>query len=324
MVEKYLSVAGRRSGIRVVKSTPAVARDLPFAEANLRSGYELLNVPASTQNLGGAGNPVNGGNDVLIDLQNIKRTVGALLIYGSSGQRIKVINGWWENSESTSDGAPYWRGGPRVRSSDGLGPEHISFTDMLIEGPSVPDAIALAASNNTRVTIQRTRVESRFAWDGQNLTEPVEHCDALQVQGPIGPIEIGLSTFWCMNVAAPNEGGKCFQLKREGGGAAFTVDMRSVNMRGGGRTGTFLLQTTRDILVSLDDVWANDDGITSGANWNWSTSGGGMFYPNSSAGASIAWTRSGASGSYVASWPAAAGITGQINQGIPPGGDFAP
>ena len=123
------------------------------------------------------------------------------------------------------------------------------------------------------------------------------------------------------NVAAPNEGGKCFQLKNEGGNTGFSVALEKVNMRGGGRTGTWLLQTTRDIPVTLVDVYAQDDGVTTGANWNWSTSGGGMFYPNSSAG-SVGWTRSGSPGSYVADWPDSAAITGTILQGLPGGGDY--
>jgi len=295
--------------------------DLPFPEADLRPGYTTISgVAANTQNLGGSGSPVAGGNDCLIDLQMTKRTIGSLLIWGKSGQRIKVVNGWWEITKAI-DGSPYWRGGPRIRSSDGVGPEHISFTDCIVQGSTVPDCVAMAAGQNTKVTIQRTRLESRFAWDGQNSNEPAEHCDACQVQGLIGAVEIGLCTVYCMNVASPNEGGKCFQLKKEGGNDGFSVSLKKVNMRGGGRTGTWLLQTTRDITVSLTDVYAKDDGITTGAAWTWATSGGGMFYPNSSAGA-VGWTRSGSSGSYIASWPPASGVTGQIREGLPPGGDY--
>jgi hypothetical protein len=301
---------------------PPPVGSLPFAEAAIRTGYQTItNVPASTQTLGGTGSPVAGGNDCLIDLQNIKRTVGSLLIYGRSGQRIKVINGFWEVTKPNNDGSPYWRGGPRARSSDGVGPEHISFTHMHVRGSTVPDCFAMAAGMNTKVTYQNFRHESRFAWDGQDSTEPAEHSDSFQVQGLIGAVEVGMGTAYCMNVANPNEGGKVFQLKNEGGNDGFTVAIKKVNMRGGGRTGTFLLQTTRDIPVTLEDVWLKDDGITTGSAWSWATSGGGMLYPNSSAG-SIGWTRSGSPGSYVASWPASANIVGQIKEGLPPGGDF--
>ena len=297
-------------------SNPTPPGGLPFAEAALRPGYNTRTVPVGDQQF-----YAPQGADCLVDLQNLKRTVGSLLIYGYSGQRIKVINGYWEVTKAI-DGSPYWRGGPRARSADGTGPEHISFTDCFITGSTVPDCFAVAAGINTKVTIQRCRFESRFAFDGQNSNEPAEHCDSIQVQGLVGALEVGLCTLYCMNVNSPNEGGKVFQLKNEGGNNGFTVDIDQVNMRGGGRTGTFLLQTTRDIVVTLTDVYAQDDGITTGSNWNWSTSGGGIFYPNSSAGGGIAWSRSGSSGSYVADWPDAAAVFGTIQEGLPPGGDY--
>jgi len=289
---------------------------LPFAEAAIRTGYVTITVPVNTQSI-----TVPAGKDALVDLQGIKRTIGSLLVYGSSGSRIKIINGWWEITKP-NDSSPYWRGGPRVRSSDGIGPEHVSLTNCLIQGSTVPDAIAIDTSLTCKVTIQKCRIESNFAWDGTDNPEAAEHCDALQVQGKVGALEVGLCTFYCMNVGPGNEGGKVFQLKNEGGNDGFTVDLNKVNMRGGGRTGTFFLQTTRDIVCTLTDVWAKDDGITTGANWNWSTSGGGMFYPNSSAGAGIAWTRSGTDGNYVADWPDASGIFGTIKQGVPSTGDY--
>lgn len=294
---------------------PPPVGTLPFAEANLRPGFTRETVPIASQEY-----RAPTGRDILLDLEGLKRTIGSLLVYGNAGQRIKVINGWWEITKPTNDGAHYWRGGPRARANDSVGAEHMSFTNMLVQGPSIPDCMAFATQGNTKVTYQKFRHESRFAWDGGDCTEPAEHCDSFQVQGPTGPIEVGYGTTWCQNVAAPNEGGKCFQLKREGGGPPFTVKLNKVNMRGGGRTGTFFLQTTRDIVCDLVEVYANDDGITTGANWNWSTPGGGMFNPNNSA--PPAWVRSGVAGAYICSWPASAGITGQIKQGLPPTGDF--
>lgn len=293
---------------------------LPFPEAALRPGAATLTVPATVTSLGASGSPVNGGQDCLIDLQNIERA-RSLLIFGAAGQRIHLKNGKWWVTGSVTDGSPYWRGGPRVRTSDGVGPEHVSITDCFIGGPAVADGIAVAAGAATRVTIQRCRIEGVFQATGASTAEPAEHCDNIQIQGKIGVLEVGLCTLYPQSVNPPNDGGKGLQLKNEGGNLGFRVALSRVNMRGQGPScGTFLLQTTRDILVTLTEVYV--DTANSGA-WNWDTgSGSGLFYPNASVGSTVAWVRSGLPGSYTAAWPSAAAITGQIMQGSPAGGDY--
>ncbi|MBX4201448.1 hypothetical protein KW803_00930 [Candidatus Saccharibacteria bacterium] len=286
---------------------------LPFPEASLKPGYQTLPpVPATQLSV-----TCPLGNDCLIDLQNIKRT-DSLLIYGYSNSNIKVVNGYWEITKPRGAGSAYGYGGPRIRSLDGLGPANVSLTNMRITGTTLEDGIAIDASVNTKVTIQRTRIEYLTL----NSAELTEHIDAIQVQGPIGQLNVGLSTLGLAGVNSANDPGKGLMLKKETSAARpFTVNLKSVNFLAKGGTGANIFQDTRDITVNLDNnVWVYKSD-TAGCVWS---SNSCIFYPDSDLGANYSWYSTGTAPNRIADWPDASGIFGQAREGMPPNGNFAP
>jgi hypothetical protein len=304
--------AGNRSTAQAttvnVSNNPAAPAPsgLPFAEAQLRSGYLTMTVPATTYVV-----DVPAGKDALIDLQKIKRAK-ALQIRAWGDSRIKVLNGYWDINIPVANETCYWRGGPRIYSPDGSGPAHVSFTNMLVTGSTLCDGIAIGAGANTKVTIQRTRVE----YPTTNSTEPTYHLDALQLQGPVGEVEVGLSTLYVSGVQPPNHGGKALQL--ETWTPTVTIRVNKVNMYGTGDTGTFIFQYTRNIRLELTDAWALKEG-TAGFTWS---SGSGLFYPNSSNGATYSWYSTGTAPNRTADWPDSANIYGVVREGRPGGQDY--
>lgn len=296
----------RRAG-----TSPAPPDEPPtllFNEANLRTGFTTItNVPASTLNLGGTNSPVAGGNDCLIDLQFTQRTAGALLVWGGQGQRIKVVNGWWNINGSRSSGA-YARGGIRVRSASGNGPEHISYTKMLIEGAGLADGITVAGSQAIRTTFQEVLVEYPLT----DQAEPSEHIDAFQVQGPVGIVEFGRCSIGMCGVVAPGHRGKGLMLNRADVGA-FSVILDHVDFFApNALTGAAIFQAYTAIAINLRaEVYVDKQG-PNGNTWS---SGSGLFFPQN-------WTSSGTAPNRIATWPAGANISGQVKEGPPPGGRF--
>jgi hypothetical protein len=293
-----------------VSNDPSPPSGLPFSEAQLRTGYVTMTVPATQQQV-----TVPAGRDALIDLQKIKRT-GSLLIWGGGDSRIKVINGYWDVTTPISNETCYWRGGPRVRTTDGVGPAHISWTNMLITGSTVCDGIAIEAGSTTKVTIQRTRIE----YPSTDSAERTYHLDALQVQGKVKELEVGQSTFYAAGVQPGNDPGKGFMLSSSTvqNPNGFVCRLNRVNLYGVGTTGSFIFQDERNIRVELTDVWGLKP---DSAGWTWS-SGSGLFYPNNYAGSSIAWFSSGTSPNRTADWPDTANIFGIVREGRPGGQDY--
>lgn len=288
---------------------PPPSGTLPFAEADLRPGFQTITVTPGAANLGGPGSAVAGGNDVLLDLQNGTHP-NAMLFWGGAGQRIKVVNcGTWDITAPRSSGA-YSRGGPRIRSADNVGPEHISLTDLVIRGTGLADAFVAAPLNaNTKVTVQRMRIE----YPTFDQAEPNEHVDAVQIQGRLRRLEIGMSTIGMCGVQAPNDRGKGIMLNLAPQ-APFEVALSKVNfLAPNALTGAAIFQAYREIAVTLDEVYVSK----LGPNGNTWAQGSGLFYPQN-------WVSSGQAPNRVATWPAGTNMTGKVLEGLPPGGDFCP
>jgi hypothetical protein len=282
---------------------------LAWPEAALRPGFVTIKVTPGAANVGGSGSPVAGGNDVLLDLQNGTHP-NAMLFWGGAGQRIKVVNcGTWDINAPRSSGA-YSRGGPRVRSADGIGPEHISFEGLRLRGSGLCDAFVAAPVNaNTLVTVNRMRIDYPMA----DVAEPAEHVDALQIQGRLRRLELGDCTIGMCGVQAGNDRGKGLMLNLAPE-APFQVALRRVNFVAPNLlTGAAIFQDYRDIAITLEDVWVDKQG-PNGNTWG---TGSGLFYPQN-------WVSSGQAPNRVASWPLGTGITGVVREGRPPGGDFCP
>lgn len=309
--EPYEVVALIRKGVVLYEvdagQYPAVASELPFAEAALRPGFQTIKVDASATNLGGQGSAVAGGNDVLLDLQNLKHSAG-MLFWGGAGQRIKVINcGEWDITAPRTSGA-YGRGGPRVRSADNVGPEHISFINGLVRGEGLADALVAAPLNPTTiVTMQRFRVEYPL----YDVAESSEHVDAAQLQGRLKRWQLGLCSIQLAGVKAGNDRGKGMMLNLAPQ-APLEVEFDKVNFWAPNLlTGAAIFQAYRDIVVRMTDVYVKKDG-PNGNTWS---QGSGLFYPQN-------WISSGQAPNRVATWPSGTNMIGEVREGVPPGGDY--
>lgn len=278
---------------------------LPFKEAELRPGYVTL---TGGGDFGTSTAAVAGGNDCLIDLQGLTRT-RSTVIWTKQGQRIQVHNGRWGISAPRTDGA-YGRGGPRVRSTDGIGAEHVSLTDMLCAGSGLADAFVVSGnpgSPATLYTLQKCRTE----YPSTNVAEPSEHIDALQVQGDLRRLELGLSTLWMCGVQAGNDRGKGLMLNTASK-IPFETHLRKVNFRADNLlTGAAIFRDYRAIRLILEDVYVDKLGPT-GNVW---ADGSGLFYPEN-------WTSTGTPP--FAAWPATENIQGGVTRGLPSGGDYFP
>ena len=232
--------------------------DLPFAEAVLVNPLKPTISPTQTSFA------CETGKDYLIDLGMTPRKT---LVLTGSPRNVQINNSYFRITDPMSVG-PYWRGGIALQ----LKAQHISLTNYFVEahfsGCTLSDGFRVAATPDTKVTLQRFRIEGR-----DNTDEPAEHCDSYQVQGPVGELEIGLGTAQAPGVQPPNHGGKCFQIAHNQPAGfptpqPFSVAYKKVNMaglgEGGARFGTMFIRgpelTYGPITVTLEDVWARSDG----------------------------------------------------------------
>lgn len=293
---------------------PPPPGDLPFAEAQLRSGFQSVTIPVGTTSY----TPPTSA-DYLIDLQGLERK-RRLLVYGKAGQRIKIVDGYWNVTDTWTSGSAYSFGGIGFRKADTTGPEHFSLTDFLITGPRLADGIAIDTGDQTKITCQRGRIESAALITGQVSRwgldgTPSEHCDAIQVQGPTGDLEFGLCTIYAQNVQTGNHPGKGFMLGMHWG--SYNLALDKVNFRdfaGLPGVGAYIFQDSRNQTVTLSDVYALKQATTPA----WS-SGSSMFvsYQHNEQ-----WYSTGTAPNRQANFRDSQKITGVVKEGLPPGGDY--
>lgn len=271
---------------------------LPFAEAALRPGFATIKLPNGVS-AGSSSGAVNGGEDCLIDLDGITR-VAPTTVWTKEDQLIHIKTGRWNGADRKC--------GLRIRSVDGIGATHVSATDMRANF----SIDAFVASGNpgspaTTYTFQLCRTE----YPSYNFNDGGEHVDAVQVQGDLKRLEIGLSTFWLAGVlsggGSSGHPGKGIMLNTISK-LPFEVELRKVNFRAGNLlTGAAIFKDYPGIDMVTTEVYFDKQG-SSGNQWGTS----GAFFPTAIF-----------SGD-TASWPASANWSGVVERGLPSGGDFAP
>jgi hypothetical protein len=234
---------------------------LPFAEAVLSSPISVVIPAAQTAFV------CEAGKDYLIDLGMSQRTKTFNLT--GSARNVQVRN------LRVAIGDPYGGSGfQRNGMNVNVLCDHISITNYLTEGtPTQVDNITIACKPTTKVTLQRALCESP-----KDSQEPNAHCDALQVQGAVGKIEVGLSTFFTAGVRPPNHGGKGFQLDILAAlgqtGGPFSVELEKVDFTSlgtsatGARSGIFIgKDDNASIKLSMKEVYGSQDGGNGFDSW---------------------------------------------------------
>lgn len=303
---------------------------LPFAEAQLRPGFRKVttaDIPVGAQYW----TPPTS-DDYLIDLEWVKRD-RALKVYNRPGQRIHAKN-VWIHIEQNLGGSAYQRGGFGYRplTTSSAPAEHVSLTGYLHSGPHMTDGLTYGDQNGSqngalRVTYQLCRQENASLSNGGKaaVESSTEHCDAFQSQGPFAIIEFGLCTFYRQWAVPGTDPGKGWMLNGYGGnGRSYTVDARKVNFRdypGAAGIGAAWIKDYNSIKINLEDVFLLIEGNPSGS-WGWSAGSGLFLNTAQQYGSNQPWTSSGSAPTRVASFPAVTGITGQVREGLPAGGDY--
>ena len=303
---------------------------LPFPEAQLRPGFQTVTIP----NPQATSYTTPAGVDVLIDGQWVQRQQ-ALKIYVRGGQRVQINNMWVDsiNLPGNSRGlSAYWRGGLGVRmlAGEGSGAEHVSVTGYLATGAGLTDGFTIGGTTDphaiAKVTVQDFRIENAsMSNGGKPSSEPSEHMDCFQSQGPFNVVEFGKGTMFRQWAPAGSHPGKGLMLNAyTQNNRTYLVDMRKVNFRdfpGATGCGAVWIKDFNTTKIALDDVWSLIEGNPSGS-WGW-TAGSGLFLNTPvQNGSNQPWTSSGQAPNRVASFPAAANITGVVKEGLPAGGDF--
>lgn len=284
-------------GSEALGEYPQPVPALWFAEAALRPGYATLKGAGSFGSY--PSNPVNGGEDCLLDLEGTTRT-GTTTVWTKQGQRIQIRTGRWNGVNQ--------KGGLRVRSVDGIGAEHVSATDM--RAINCIDAFVVSGnpgSPATTYTLQKVRTE----YPSYNINDGGEHCDAVQVQGDLKRLEIGMSTFWLAGVlsggGSSGHPGKGLMLNTISK-LAFEVELNRVNYRAADLlTGAAIFKDYSAISMETTEVYFDKQG-SSGNQWGTS----GAFFPTAQFAGD------------VASWAAQHNWQGIVRRGLPPDGDFCP
>jgi hypothetical protein len=296
--------------------TPSPPTSLPFAEAVLSNPVQPAIGATQTSYT------CTAGKDYLIDLDWTPRKT---LVIGGEARNIHVRNSRFRIDDPRTVG-PYWRGGLGFA----VKAQHISVTDYFVEagfaGCTLADGFRIATTAQTKVTLQRARIEAIA-----DTPEAAEHCDSLQVQGPVGRIEIGLATLQAAGVRPPNHGGKCLQIAHEPWpsgiyGGPFSLALDKVNMvglgEGQGRFGTMFIRGPEkhhvtgiqvgQITETLKEVYAVADGA--GA-----TDFPGWFAIYAATPGVVSGTKP---NRRITFDPTAHKITGYVQEGRPSGGDF--
>ena len=157
--------------------------------------------------------------------------------------------------------------------------------------------------SDATLQIQNVRVERVHATG-------TEHADCLQTQGGLGALRI--DRFSCTTQL------QGIFLKIESGLRVGPTDMRNVNIAGAGGKYLFWQETTSVGPIALSNVWikGNDPSWADFGMWVW---------PNKNAEAQSDSTRRAvvsSDGSYLTFQNS--NISGRINKGVPPNGDFTP
>lgn len=284
--------------------------DLLFPEAVLSNPIRIT-IPVTTLDFRLPDSTV--GKDVLVDLERKPRQ--GVVVYDSNAgppRNVHYAGSYFRCTAPRGSGSAYRYGGLRLQTKA----QHVSITDYFKEsfgvtGDTSADGLGLACGAHTKVTLQRALIE--MPKDSQ---EPSEHIDCVQIQGPIGALEIGLATFFLAGTRPPNHYGKGLQLDElawNGTPGPFPVvlrkvDFESLGVPGTSRSGMHIVQGTRRIAISFDEVYAAaDDGENSLDFPSY------VYVHNGSAADAPAVT--GARPNRVSTWPnAATNIRGQFRE----------
>ena len=226
-----------------------------------------------------------------------EKLVGRPGLWIEGGRNVRVVGGHIEMN--TAGDSAYWdRTGVKVRYSTGV----VHLEGLLIDGAYLADGIVTAAPDAT-LQIQNVRVERVHATGA-------EHADCLQTQGGLGALRI--DRFSCTTQL------QGIFMKIESGLRVGPTDIRNVNIAGAGGKYLFWQETTSVGPIALSNVWikGNDPSWADFGMWVW---------PNKNAEAQSDSTRRAvvsSDGSYLTFQNS--NISGRINKGVPPNGDFTP
>lgn len=251
-------------------------------------------------------------SDYIVDLQKIVRGK-RLLIWGKAGQRILVKNGRWNVTTPYSQESSYWRGGPGVRSDDGIGPEVVYWDGGIVQGSTHCDGLTVAAGPATRVVLHNYLIESVRQTTGQASAEPTDHADTIQVQGPIGILAVDNCTLNAQDISGGVDPGKGIMLQGVplNTGVKHSTYIRRTNFNMVGNVGAVVFQGDPGLSIFFDDGVFLDAALATWQKW---TPGSGLFYPYS-------WVSSGTAPHRTLSFPAL-NWHGTISEGKPTTGDY--
>lgn len=246
--------------------TPPAEGDLPFALPDLVNPVRLtvpvdrdFTLPSTTV-----------GKDVELDFQGREGVVRqyALILDNSGGPpRNMVLRNGHSRCTKPSDSSGYRHGGIKVQTQA----QKAAILDWFDErrgvaGCTAVDGIGIASETYTEWTVQRCLIEGQS--DG--AIPAGQHVDALQLQGPIGKLRVGLCSFDLAGIRPGNDPGKGLQLAeepwQEDPETRFSVEIEKLDVecRGnpatGARYGVLLVQEyARDTIALGPEVyWSRD------------------------------------------------------------------
>jgi hypothetical protein len=279
------------------------AYTLSVASASSSGSTKLTWAPPALNNPITITEPDSGGNIYMDSTKDYIVKVGHLNACGGlwleGGHNVVVIGG--EITIPGLCGSAYDRTAVKVRSNTGT----VHLEGLEIDGPYTHDGIVTAAPQAT-LQIENVRIESVQTYDAN-------HSDCIQTQAGLGALRV--DHFTCRTQL------QGFFLKDETSTVCHLglCDLRNSNISGLPGMGKYLFwQETTDIPVSLSNVWlqGNDPTWTDFGMWVWPNKNAeGQSDPNRRAVVS-------SDGSYL--WFTNSNISGTINKGTPPGGDFVP